>query len=106
MFQRNLLDADFVLEQRQELDPKTGLMRRRDIHPPVANMDVPDGDEQTWEEADLQRAADAELQPQSPRSGRFKTGLADFGVDKKGQNRRDKDKQPDAPGRDKDDDSA
>ena len=97
VFQRDRSDPDFLVEQREQIDPKPGLLCGGDVHPPVANVHVVQCDEQTGEEADPQPAVDADFHPQDSRGGRFDAGLVGVGIHKNNQDCRDDDEQSNDP---------
>ena len=89
MFQRDLRDPDFLLEQREKIDPKPGLLGGGDVRPPVTNVHVFQCDEQARKEADPQPAADPNFHPQCSRGGRFQPGFVGIGVHNKKQGHSD-----------------
>jgi hypothetical protein len=95
VFQRDLIDPDFVLKQREEIDPKSGLSCGSDVRPPIANVHVLQCDEQAWEEIDSQTPADFDFHPHNARDGRFEPGLEGVDIQKKKQGDRGEDEQSD-----------
>ena len=94
LFQRDLSDPDFLVEQREEIDAKAGLLRGGEVCLPVADVHVLQCDVQAWEKAYPQPATDADFHAQSSRGGRFQPGLVGIGIHKKKQGHCDEDEEP------------
>ena len=95
MFKRDLLDLESLVEQGEKIDPNPGRPCGGNFGSPVANVHVLQGDEQAWEEADSQTAADFDFHPQILRDGRFKAWLVGVDIQEDKEGDRDEDKKSD-----------
>ncbi len=93
MFKHDLLDPDFLVEQREQVDSQAGLLCGDEVRFAVTNLHVIQRDLQAGEEAESHLAADPDFHPQRIRCGRFHAGLVGIGIHKKVQGCRDDDKE-------------